>query len=115
MSRRQIMPAVSSYAAELVRRAELKSFCEYECGYEKENAKRLSELLKVMMVKTDELESTAVRIKDVADVKAHSYAIRDELIPVMNELRAAADEAETLTAEESWPFPTYEKLLFSVN
>ena len=33
----------------------------------------------------------------------------------MNALRAAADEAETLTAEEFWPFPTYEKLLFSVN
>ncbi|MBO4870306.1 MAG: glutamine synthetase III [Clostridia bacterium] len=115
MSRRQIMPAVSSYAAELARRSEIKSSCDYECGYEKVNAKRLSELLTVMMVKTDELESIASRIKDVADVKAHSYAIRDELIPVMNELRAAADEAETLTAEESWPFPTYEKLLFSVN
>ena len=115
MSRRQIMPAVSSYAAELARRSEIKSSCDYECGYEKVNAKRLSELLTVMMVKTDELESTASRIKDIADVKAHSYAIRDGLIPVMNELRAAADEAETLTAEGSWPFPTYEKLLFSVN
>ena len=115
MSRRQIMPAVSSYAAELARRSEIKSSCDYECGYEKVNAKRLSELLTVMMVKTDELENTASRIKDIADVKAHSYAIRDGLIPVMNELRAAADEAETLTAEGSWPFPTYEKLLFSVN
>ena len=32
----------------------------------------------------------------------------------MTELRVAADEAETLTAESAWPFPTYGDLLFSV-
>ena len=32
----------------------------------------------------------------------------------MAELREVADEAETLTAEEYWPFPTYGELLFGV-
>ena len=40
--------------------------------------------------------------------------IRDELLSRMTELRAAADEAEILTAESCWPFPTYGDLLFSV-
>ena len=68
-----------------------------------------------MSEKTDELERVSGEIRNIEDVPEHSFAIRDRLLPVMAELRAAADEAETLTAEEFWPFPTYEKLLFSVN
>ena len=41
-------------------------------------------------------------------------AIRDEILPGMRELRAVCDEAESLTAAEAWPFPTYGELLFSV-
>ena len=40
--------------------------------------------------------------------------IRDEIIPTMNSVRAAADELETIVSEEYWPFPTYDALLFNV-
>lgn len=40
--------------------------------------------------------------------------IRDVILQKMAELRIVADEAETLTAEKYWPFPTYDKLLFGV-
>ncbi|MBR4257170.1 MAG: glutamine synthetase type III, partial [Clostridia bacterium] len=78
-------------------------------------SKRLSELLKIMYESTNELEKVSADIRVISDVTEHSYAIRDRLLPVMARLREAADEAETLTAEDFWPFPTYEKLLFSVN
>jgi glutamine synthetase len=32
----------------------------------------------------------------------------------MAELRVVCDEAETVTAEKYWPFPTYSDLLFGV-
>ncbi len=115
MSRRQIMPAVSAYGAELSSRASAKRACGIDTGYESETAARLTVLLGEMSRRTDELESASARIKDISDPLAHSCAIRDVLLPVMASLRAAADEAETLTAEEFWPIPTYEKLLFSVN
>jgi glutamine synthetase len=111
MSRRQIMPAVSKYAAELSERADKNTENEYEV----KTSKRLSELLKIMYESTNELEKVSADIRVISDVTEHSYAIRDRLLPVMARLREAADEAETLTAEDFWPFPTYEKLLFSVN
>ena len=40
--------------------------------------------------------------------------MRDHLPALMEKLRALADEAETLTAEKYWPFPTYGTLLFSI-
>jgi glutamine synthetase len=38
----------------------------------------------------------------------------DRVIPVMNELRLAVDEMETLTAISYWPMPNYGDLLFSI-
>ena len=39
---------------------------------------------------------------------------REQVFAAMNELRIGADELETLTAAEYWPFPTYGDLLFGV-
>ena len=36
------------------------------------------------------------------------------MLPRMAALRVVCDEAEPLTAERFWPFPTYDKLLFGV-
>lgn len=38
----------------------------------------------------------------------------DSILPKMDALRAAIDEAEELTASDYWPFPTYGDLLFGV-
>ena len=64
--------------------------------------------------KTDELEAAVLELKGAADVMEESAAIRDTVIGKMAALRAVADEAETLTAEKYWPFPTYGELLFGV-
>ena len=40
--------------------------------------------------------------------------IKDSIIPVMNELRAKIDEAESLCPEAVWPYPSYREILFSV-
>ena len=66
------------------------------------------------MDKTETLENEIMKVKFISDVKQESYAIRDSILPKMGELRAVADEAETLTADKYWPFPTYGELLFGV-
>ena len=55
-----------------------------------------------------------MKLQDAADVEAESYMIRDTVLGKMEELRAACDEAETMTAKKYWPFPTYGDLLFGV-
>ena len=50
----------------------------------------------------------------VDGIEEESATIRDEILPRMNELRVAADEAETVTAAKYWPFPTYGELLFGL-
>ena len=50
----------------------------------------------------------------LGDFAAESAFVRDTVLPAMAELRAVCDEAETMTAAEFWPFPTYGDLLFGV-
>ena len=38
----------------------------------------------------------------------------DNVLPAMDALRAAADDAETICGEDYWPLPSYSKMLYYV-
>ncbi|MBR5730767.1 MAG: glutamine synthetase type III, partial [Firmicutes bacterium] len=75
---------------------------------------KLSGLVDEIAAKTEELDAAIVKIRGAEDIVEESAMIRDELLPVMSELRVPCDKAELLTAKSCWPFPTYEDLLFGV-
>ena len=75
---------------------------------------KLSGLTDQIAEKTDELESAVLELKNAESVKEESFAIRDTILGKMAALRAVADEAETQTSSDYWPFPTYGELLFGV-
>ena len=116
MARKQILPAVEAYVKEVSKTAVAKKqFApDASCEYEKKTVTKLSLLMEQILDKTETLENEIMKVKFISDVKQKSYAIRDSILPKMGELRAVADEAETLTADKYWPFPTYGELLFGV-
>ena len=61
-----------------------------------------------------ELDSAVIKLQTAADIEEEGYMIRDTVLPKMSELRVSCDEAEVITAEKFWPFPTYGELLFGV-
>ncbi|MBQ6067509.1 MAG: glutamine synthetase III [Clostridia bacterium] len=115
MAKTQIAPAVESFSAALALNASRKLAVDagLACRYEKGLVKKLSALTDAIAERTDALEG-AVASLPCGDVIPQSAAIRDKVLPAMEALRAACDEAETLTAKEDWPFPTYADLLFGV-
>jgi glutamine synthetase len=76
--------------------------------------KRLSELSAKMYKNLSTLEKAAAEAKSFGDIKKQANYYRDSVIPAMNELRAPADEIESLVGEKYWPYPTYGALLFYV-
>ena len=116
MARKEILPAVESYVSSLATAAAAKKTVDAElpCGYETKKLRRLSSLVDTIDSRVDALEEKLVRLDTLQDLTEEAAFIRDELIPAMGQLRAAADEAETQTAASCWPFPTYGDLLFSV-
>lgn len=116
MARKEILPAIEGYVGELSETAKnkVKVFNGVSVEYEQTTVGKLSVLSYEIMEKTDELEKELIALKSAGGVIAEGYEIRDKLLPLMAELRAAADVAETLTSEKYWPFPTYGDLLFGV-
>ena len=116
MAKKQILPAVSAYTTDLAESVgkKLKLGTDITCKYEKEAVKKLSILCDKIAEATDLLEGTLVKIKAAESIGEESEMIRDAVLVAMSELRVACDEAETMTAEKYWPFPTYGELLFGV-
>ncbi len=116
MAKKQILPAVSAYTTDLAESVEkkLKLGTDIACKYEKEAVKKLSILCDKIAEATDLLEGALVKIKAAESIGEESEMIRDAVLVAMSELRVACDEAETMTAEKYWPFPTYGELLFGV-
>ena len=116
MAKKQILPAVQSYTAELAGGVAAKKavapgvVCSYETGL----ITKLSALTDQIATQTEALETAVLGLNGAADVQEESVSIRDTILPQMAQLRALADEAETLTAEKYWPFPTYGEVLFGV-
>ena len=114
MARKEILPAVERYVCSVAETAEKKQALVpvLGCGYEKHLVEKLSALTDQIEAGTVEVESTLASLATIGDVTELAESIRDLLLPKMAELRAAADEAECLTAKDFWPFPTYGEILF---
>ncbi len=116
MARKEILPAIESYIKDLAETYTAKAAAVPEMAgkHEKALIARLSTLVDEIDGAIDNLESALIRCKTVSDITEAADMIRDEILQKMAELRIFCDEAENLTAEKYWPFPTYDKLLFGV-
>lgn len=116
MAKTQIAPAVEAYVLEVAKTAAAKKAlnANLPCSYESGLVTRLSTLTDAIAVKADELKEAVISLRTDEDIIAQANAIRDTILTKMSELRVVCDEAETLTAKEYWPYPTYGDLLFSV-
>jgi glutamine synthetase len=116
MVRKNYLPAIEDYLCELARTTSLmKSVSDnVKCNYEVSTMERLSELTDYILERVRDLEGALENLKQIDDVVKMSELIRDDVLPKMEHLRKHVDEAEMLTSEKCWPFPSYGKLLFSV-
>ena len=114
MVKRDILPAVSGYmdalsSSILNRRSVLK---DLPCTAETETLKKLAGLSDGLYTKCAELENALVKVPEDPQKSALYY--HDTVFSLMQEMRALADEMETMTSSEYWPYPTYGEMLFNI-
>jgi len=115
MARKEILPAVSRFAADTASfAASKKSLSGAACKYETELVAKLSDLTDSIDMAAAKLEKAISGLAAISDIVEGSGFVRDKLIPAMDKLREYADAAEVITSEEYWPFPAYDQLLFGV-
>ena len=91
-----------------------KSVSKAACKYETSLVSQLSEYIDEMDEATTALEAVVAEFRTISEVIKASEFVRDTVLPTMDKLRSAADKAESITAEDYYPFPAYDKLLFGV-
>ena len=116
MARKEILPAVEGYTKSLAETLAAKkaAVAGLPCKYETATITKLSELSDEIADATADLDGEIAKFQAIEDVTEAANDIRDVILDKMDALRAVCDEAETITAKEFWPFPTYSDLLFSV-
>ena len=117
MARKQILPAIERYLADVADAAARKKALDagISCAYEKRLAKKLATMVDSIDERTDALDGAIAKLRTLSNVTEEANYIRDEILLKMSELREVADESEIICAESYWPFPNYGDLLFGVN
>ena len=117
MVKRDILPAVSSYVAELASGVATKKAIsdDIPCEAELDIIKRLSGLQDCAYKKLAALDNAIIGVKEVGEdpIEVATY-YKDSVITAMTELRAVVDEMETLVSSDYWPYPSYCDLMFRV-
>ncbi len=116
MSRRKLIPATLAYVTDVANtvNSKLATGLKLPCKAEEKLLQDLSTLADAMEEAAAELETTVAKAVEIGDSLATARCYHDEVIPLMEKLRAAADSAEMLVGEDYWPLPTYSQLLFYV-
>ncbi|MDD4082272.1 MAG: hypothetical protein PHD05_02695, partial [Sphaerochaetaceae bacterium] len=113
---KDIMPAIIGYSGFIAEnvKAKLEVSKNLNCKFEISLIEKLSTLINDLDIKLREIEESSLKFKQIQDSFDSCLYLAKTVIPLENELRLICDEAETIVANDYWPYPDYEQLLFSV-
>ncbi len=104
LARQDILPAVNAYIGDL---------CT-ETRYGAEEKELLKKLCDSVADDLQMLESALARAAKQPDALTSAFRYHDEVLALMDRIRASADEAEKHMPSDRWPMPTYSELMFKV-
>ena len=116
MVKKDIIPAICNYSKDLTEGALAKKnlSSDIDVSLETSLISKISSLSACLSKKTSKLDKVLLDAKDIEDSEELAKFYHDTVLSQMNEVRAIADELETIVGKGYWPFPTYTDLLFSV-
>ena len=109
IARTMIFPAVVRYQNELASTCANLKFLGYE--FDTDTLDKITTLVKGLQDSSTALENI-LKSHSGTDLQAEAEFIRDTVIPAMDAIRVYADELENLVADDLWPLPTYQEMLF---
>ena len=116
MARKQLLPAINAYMSEVANTAASKLAVSEHISVRSETKtlEKLSSDADAMSDAIDTLQDAVNAAKALSTESEKAVAFHDNVLPVMDALRAAADDAETICGEDYWPLPSYSKMLYYV-
>ena len=110
MALHQILPAALHYSRDLCEAVQTKQRIGVSCQAETSLIGKLSGHTDALYATIEKLQKALAEVPE--NVEQTSVYYHSAVIPIMQEMRKAADALETLTDKRYWPYPTYSDLLF---
>ena len=107
MAKTIIFPAAVRYQGELAQTCAHLKAIGYE--FDTDTLDKVTALVKELQDSTARLEALK---KNKSEGLAEAERVRDEVLPAMLAVRAAADALEAVVADDLWSLPTYQEMLF---
>jgi glutamine synthetase len=109
MAKTIIYPAAVRYLSELS--LAIANAAAIGIEIDKESAQTVSNLIKLLMDGVSKL-SAAIAKQDFASIEEHMQYSAQTIRPLMDQVREYADTLEGEVADNFWPLPTYQEMLF---
>ncbi len=105
-----IFPAAVRYQSELA--TSLANLRAIDIETDHDTIDKVTTLIKSLQDSVAELEELRVKQASLHGIEKECQFCRDALLPKMREIRGYADQLEGLVADDIWPLPTYQEMLF---
>jgi glutamine synthetase len=109
MAKTLIYPAAARHLSDLA--TTIAGLKDIGIDFDTDSATKVAGLTKSMMDTVGKL-SSALASHDFADTAAHTQYLAKTIRPLMDEVRQHVDALEAEVADDLWPLPTYEEMLF---
>jgi glutamine synthetase len=109
MAKTLIYPAATRYLSTLA--STIDNLKDIGVDFDVETAQKVATLTKSMMDTVGKL-GAALSNHDFANTEAHMQYLANTVRPLMDEVRQSADALEGEVADDLWPLPTYQEMLF---
>ena len=75
--------------------------------------KRIINHVDEIVQKVDDMTAARHTANRIESMRERAIAYHDNIVPLMDEIRAHADELEMIVDDEMWTLPKYRELLFT--
>jgi len=114
MAEKQVFPACARFAGDMGQIVRNIKDCGIEPVAEMQLLKMVTERNTHLFDAIGQLRSAIAGTLHTPDALENAQYERNVVVPAMQEVRAVADDLESLVGKDYWPFPTYDDLLFNV-
>lgn len=110
IAKTMVFPAAVRYQGQLA--SSLASLKAIGVETDHDTISKVTDLIRNLQDSVAELEALKASEHDAESVAAHCFMIKDDVLPKMLEVRGYVDALEAIVADDLWPLPTYQEMLF---
>lgn len=111
IAKQMILPACIEQQTRIADAVNATESARIDCSHMRQMLQQLTSQVTQFCQTLDALDTAADQVQ-ISDPYTQARHMRDNVLPLMNQLRAISDKLETQVAADLWPLPSYRELLF---